>query len=192
MGTLFQLIFSFNNLQVYKRQLKKRCFRDCQTFLESKCSWGDDIQALPHLPSYGIFKPDPCRCRLGSFCKTNKHCQRHNRSRVWVHSKKINALRSYPVFEPIVIITRLKIPTILQSFKILTKFQIQNLFQTSASKSRQNFNLKISTKILLQILCQTTANLDQSSASTSWPNFSFKISIKLSSRPSPAATHPQQ
>jgi len=35
--------------------------RDCQTFLESKCSWEDDIQALPHLASYGIFKPDPCR-----------------------------------------------------------------------------------------------------------------------------------
>ena len=36
-------------------------FRDCQTFLESKSKWGEDIGRLPHLHSYGNFRPDPCR-----------------------------------------------------------------------------------------------------------------------------------
>ena len=129
---------------------KNTYFRDCQTFLESKCSWGDNIQALPHLPSYGIFKPDPCRWRLRSFCKT---CFKVISS-FWTNFDHSSASKSRQYFE---------------SFKILTKFQIKKSFP----------NLKISTKIQLQILRQTTANLDQSSASTSWPNFSFTVVTKM-------------
>ena len=146
MGTLFQLIFSFNNLQVYKRQLKKRCFRDCQTFLESKCSWGDDIQALPHLPSYGIFKPDPCRWRLSSFCKT---CFKVISS-FWTNFDRNSKSRHY-----------------FESFKILTKFQIQNLFQTS--KSRQKSSFKFYAKLQLILTNLQPQHHDQTSASMSWP-----------------------
>ena len=49
--------------------------RDCQTFSESKSSWGSEIQGLPHLSSYGIFRPDPCRfgiCLMTPSTTTNK------------------------------------------------------------------------------------------------------------------------
>ena len=46
---------------VTKYRNDEKHFRDCQTFLESRSKWGDDIQGLPHLSGYGIFKPDPCR-----------------------------------------------------------------------------------------------------------------------------------
>ena len=29
--------------------------------MESKSKWGEDIGRLPHLHSYGNFRPDPCR-----------------------------------------------------------------------------------------------------------------------------------
>ena len=80
-----------------------------------------------------------------------KHCQRHNGPEGWVLSPKYLFLSNI-------------------------KFQLQNLYQTSASKSWSNsaskswpkFNLKISTKLQLQ-------NLNQNSASKSWQNFTFNI-----------------
>ena len=102
---------------------KNTYFRDCQTFLESKCSWGDDIQALPHLPSYGIFKPDPCRWRLRSFCKT---CFKVISS-FWTNFDHNSASKSRQYFE---------------SFKILTKFQIKKSFQLFFSLKNQHQHIR--------------------------------------------------
>ena len=60
-----------------------------------------------------------------------------------------------------------------------TKHRQQNTDQTSVSKSRRSFNLKILTKLCAQ---NQTKNL------TLWPNFSFQICTKLSSTHFSAST----
>ena len=97
--------------------------------------------------------------------KKRKHCQGHNRPEVWVVS---TAFRSYNKF--------LRQFRSKFSFRISTKLQLQNIFQTpaskfdktSASKSWSNFSLIDLVKIQLQ-------NLNQNTTYDSWPNFSPEI-----------------
>ena len=63
-------------------------------------------------------------------------------------------------------------------FRISTKVQLQNLSQTSAFWL--NLNFKILTKPSLWILTKIKLDkLNQATAANYWPNFSFKISPKF-------------
>ena len=149
MGTLFQLIFSFNNLQVYKCQLE-------HISGIVKPSWRANVHGET------IFR----RCHIFPAMASSNQTPAGGD---WVLSVK-HALRSYPVFEPILIIIRLQNPdNTSKASKSLPNSRLKNLFQTSKSRQKSSFKFQ----------CQTTANLDQSSASTSWPNFSFTVVTKI-------------
>ena len=79
--------------------------------------------------------------------KKRKHCQGHNRPKVWVVS---TAFRSYNKF--------LRQFRSKFSFRISTKLQPENPVQTSASISWAKFSFEIKIKLQLQYLGQASAS----------------------------------
>ena len=88
-----------------------------------------------------------------------------------------HALRSYPVFEPILIIIRLQNPdNTSKASKSLPNSRLKNLFQTS--KSRQKSSFKFYAKLQLILTNLQPQHHDQTSVSMLWPKWGFKISTK--------------
>jgi hypothetical protein len=54
MGTLDPFVFDPTTWMIQPQQ------RDSQLFLESKAEYTDALAHLPHLPSFGTYRPDPC------------------------------------------------------------------------------------------------------------------------------------